>query len=156
MSNQKALSICVNEAQLGYLAYLYPDDDPEEALVKLLERERVRALRRAERYVDVLHVEERVQKQEPEAEVNPKEEPQACVIADIENPIGALQERCQQGQVALPAYEFVAEEAGFSCTVVALSLSATAKGSNKKKAKHEAAALLIGLLEQQGKRLTDN
>jgi hypothetical protein len=31
------LTVQITEAQLGYLSYLYPDEDPEEALVKLLE-----------------------------------------------------------------------------------------------------------------------
>jgi hypothetical protein len=38
------LNIRITEAQLGYLSYLYPDEDPEEALVKLLEGDRLRAL----------------------------------------------------------------------------------------------------------------
>jgi chromosome partitioning protein len=49
------LTIQINEAQLGYLSSLYPEEDPEEALVKFLECDRLRALRRAERKVRVLH-----------------------------------------------------------------------------------------------------
>jgi hypothetical protein len=33
------LTVLLTEAQLGYLSYLYPDKDPEEVLVKLLECE---------------------------------------------------------------------------------------------------------------------
>jgi hypothetical protein len=49
------LTVCLTEAQLGYLFYLYPDEDPEEALVKLLEGDRLRALSSAERDVRVLY-----------------------------------------------------------------------------------------------------
>ena len=35
------LTIRLTEAQLGYLAYRYPETDPEDALVLRLERERV-------------------------------------------------------------------------------------------------------------------
>ena len=35
------LTIQITEAQLGYLSFLYPEEDPEEALVKLLEGDRL-------------------------------------------------------------------------------------------------------------------
>ena len=50
------LNIRLSEAQLDYLSYFYPNDDPEEALVQLLERDRLRTLRRAERQIKVLHL----------------------------------------------------------------------------------------------------
>jgi hypothetical protein len=78
------LTIRITQAQLGYLSYLYPDDDPEEALVKLLESDRLRALRRAERDIKVLPWDrERISEAPaPEAESTPPTE--------SENPIGAL------------------------------------------------------------------
>jgi hypothetical protein len=34
------LNIRITKTQLGYISYLYPDEDPEETLVKLLEGDR--------------------------------------------------------------------------------------------------------------------
>jgi hypothetical protein len=48
------LTIRLTESQIGYLAYRYPETDPENALVLLLERERVRSVKRAEERVEVL------------------------------------------------------------------------------------------------------
>ncbi|MGB8702620.1 MAG: putative dsRNA-binding protein [Thermosynechococcaceae cyanobacterium] len=141
----QGIIVHLTEAQLGYLAYLYPDDDPEEALVKLLERGllvrsfRLRALRKAEPHIKVLHLDN------AEPEVAPIPEPDIAVELDIEtdNPIGALQEYCQQTQATMPSYSFEAVEIGFSCTVEALGLTATEIGSAKKKAKTEAAGALL-------------
>lgn len=49
------LTIRLTPEQLGFFAYLYPNDDFEDALIKLLERARNQAIRRAEQQVRVLH-----------------------------------------------------------------------------------------------------
>ena len=49
------LTISLSKEQLGFLAYLYPNEDPEDALINLLDRARNRAIRRAEQQVRVLH-----------------------------------------------------------------------------------------------------
>ena len=54
--NKTGLTIHLDESQLGYLAYLFSDDDLEDALDRLLERDRLYSLRRAERNVEVLHL----------------------------------------------------------------------------------------------------
>ncbi|NJM68628.1 MAG: hypothetical protein HC851_24690 [Acaryochloris sp. RU_4_1] len=64
----------------------------------------------------------------------------------VENAIGALQELCQQQQIAMPRYEFEAIEEGFRCTVHALGLSSIAEGSSKKEAKVGAAKELLGAI----------
>lgn len=43
-----SLTIHLTPEQLGFLAYRYPNEDPEDALIKLLDRARSRAIRRAE------------------------------------------------------------------------------------------------------------
>lgn len=136
------LSIQITEAQLGYLAYLYPDEDPEEALVKLLEGDRLRALRRAERKVEVLHLGDEVDGKTP-APVPP---PEPLLPTEVENPIGALQEYYQSKALPMPIYEFEEVAEGFCCTVWASGLTASATASVKKKAKTEAAALLLEIL----------
>lgn len=50
-----SLSIRITEEQLGFLAYAFPNEDPEDALIKLLDRARSRAIRRAVQQVRVLH-----------------------------------------------------------------------------------------------------
>ncbi|MGB8702818.1 MAG: double-stranded RNA binding motif domain-containing protein, partial [Thermosynechococcaceae cyanobacterium] len=124
----QGIIVRLTEAQLGYLAYLYPDDDPEEALVKLLERDRLRALRKAEQHIKVLHLDNA----EPEVDPIPESESEVEIDVEIDNPIGTLQEYCQQTQATMPSYSFEAIEIGFSCTVEALGLRATEIGSAKK------------------------
>ena len=130
------LCVQITEAQLGYLSYLYPDEDPEEALVKLLECDRQRALRRAERKVEVLH-------QDGDSD-HPIPLPEPLLPAEAENPIGALQEYCQSKALPTPTYEFMEVTEGFCCTVRASGLTTSATASAKRKAKTEAAALLLG------------
>jgi hypothetical protein len=132
------LTIRLTEAQLGYLSYLYPNDDPEEALVRLLECDRLRALRRAERDIKVLHLDG-----EGKGDcLAPLPAPDSTLPAEPENPIGALQENCQSKALSLPTYEFEDVAEGFCCTVRASSLMASATASAKKKVKTEATALL--------------
>jgi hypothetical protein len=135
-----SLTIRLDESQLGYLAYRFPELDPEDALVQLLEHDRIRTLRKADRKVEVLHLQGDPQPFEPESDIPVPVEP--------ENPIGALQEYCQQKQVPMPSYSFEAVDNGFSCTVNALGLSASATAGSKKDAKAEAAGLLVELLGQ--------
>jgi hypothetical protein len=135
------LTIHLNESQLGYLAYRFPELDPEDAIVQLLEHDRIRTLRKADRKVEVLHLQDNRQPVEPEPDIPVPVEP--------ENPIGALQEYCQQKQVPMPSYSFEAVDNGFSCTVNTLGLSASATAGSKKDAKAEAAGLLVELLRQR-------
>jgi hypothetical protein len=134
------LTICLTEAQLGYLAYLYPEVDPEEALVKLLESDRLLSLRRAERQIKVLHL-------DSQGDRSPTALPEqaATPLVESENPIGALQEYCQSKGLTMPTYDFEDVAEGFCCTVWALALMASATASAKK-AKTEAAALLLRAL----------
>jgi Double-stranded RNA binding motif len=137
---QNSLTIRLNESQLGYLAYRFPELDPEDAIVELLEHDRIRTLRKADRKVEVLHLQDNPQSVEPKPDIPVPVEP--------ENPIGALQEYCQQKQVLMPSYSFEAVDNGFCCTVNALGLSASATAGSKKVAKTEAAGLLLELLGQ--------
>jgi hypothetical protein len=52
------LTIRLTESQIGYLTYLYPELDPEDALVLLLESDRTRSLRLAKERVEVLRFDE--------------------------------------------------------------------------------------------------
>lgn len=98
-----SLTIRLSEEQLGFLAYLYPNDDPEDALIKLLEQARNRAIRRAGQQVRVLHHGQEEAK--GEQEVSPEET--ISLVSDVmENPIGELQEPCQKQRISLPQYEF--------------------------------------------------
>ncbi len=135
-----SLTLHLNESQLGYLSYRFPELDPEDAIVELLKHDRIRTLRRADHKVEVLHLQGDPQPVEPEQDIP--------VPVEAENPIGALQEYCQQKQVPMPSYSFEAVDNGFSCTVNALGLSASAAAGSKKVAKAEAAGLLVELLGQ--------
>jgi hypothetical protein len=140
VQQKTGLTIHLNESQLGYLAYRFPALDPEDAIVQLLEHDHIRTLRKADRRVEVLHLQSDPQPIKPE--------PEKPVPVDAENPIGALQEYCQQKQVTMLIYGFDTVENGFSCTVNALGVSAIATASSKKAAKAEAAALLVEKLGQ--------
>lgn len=136
------LTIQITEAQLGYLSYLYPDQDPEEALVKLLEGDRLRALRRAERKVEVLHLGDEVDRKTPA----PVPAPELSLPTEPVNSIGALQEYCQSKALPIPTDEFGDVAEGFCCTVQASGLTASGTASVKKRAKTDAAAALVGAL----------
>ncbi|KAI9129050.1 double-stranded RNA binding motif domain-containing protein [Acaryochloris sp. CCMEE 5410] len=137
-----SLTIRLTSEQLGFLAYLYPNDDPEDALIKLLERARNRAIRKAEQQVHVLYP---GQEAEEGQDISP-EQPISQVDDRVENPIGELQELCQRQQVSLPNYEFEALPEGFFCTVQAVGLKGTGEGPSKKMAKMEAARELLGVI----------
>lgn len=83
---------------LGFLAYLYPNTDPEDALIKLLDLARNRAIRRAEQQVRVLHPGQ----EEAEGQEESPEEPVSLAGDVMENPIGELQELCQRQQISMP------------------------------------------------------
>ncbi len=72
--------------------------------------------------------------------------PETLLPDKAENPIGALQEYCQSKALPLPTYEFEDVAEGFCCTVWASGLTANATATTKKKAKPEAAALLLEAL----------
>jgi hypothetical protein len=139
-----SLTIRLTESQLGYLAYLYPETDPEDALVLLLERERVRSLKRANERVEVIRFDEE--------STTPETEPDLPTESD--NPIGTIQEYCQKNQLPLPNYSFTPVDEGFCCTVEGLGLTACAIAGAKKKAKAEAAAALLGILGSGGIELS--
>ncbi len=50
-----SLTIHLTPEHLGFLAHLYPNIDPEDALIKLLDSARNRAIRKAKQQVKVLH-----------------------------------------------------------------------------------------------------
>jgi Double-stranded RNA binding motif len=132
------LTIRLTEAQLGYLAYRYPETDPEDALVLLLERERVRSLKRANERGEVIRFNEE--------STTPETEPD--LPTDSDNPIGTIHEYCQRNQLPLPNYSYTPVEEGFCCTVEGLGLTVCAIAANKKKAKTEAAGVLLGMLHR--------
>jgi hypothetical protein len=140
-----SLTIRLTESQIVYLAYLYPETDPEDALVLLLENERVRSLKRAHERVEVLRFDE---------ECPQPPEPEPDLPTESDNPIGAIQEYCQQNQLPFPSYSFTPVEEGFCCTVEGLGLTASAIAVNKKKAKAEAAGVLLGMLPRRVFELT--
>jgi dsRNA-specific ribonuclease len=72
--------------------------------------------------------------------------PESLLPTEPENPIGALQEYCQSKALPMPTYEFEDVAVGFCCTVRASGLTASATASVKRKAKTEAAALLLEAL----------
>jgi dsRNA-specific ribonuclease len=62
------------------------------------------------------------------------------------NPIGALQEYCQQNYLPLPEYQIEPCAEGFTCQVQAVGRSASGSGPNKKTAKAAAALALLATL----------
>lgn len=96
----------------------------------------MRSLKRAEQRVEVIRFDEDCST--PEAE--------PILPTDSDNPIGTIQEYCQQNQLPLPIYSFTPVEEGFCCTVEGLGLTASAIAGAKKKARAEAAAVLLGML----------
>ena len=139
MNSARHIRLCVHltEAQLEYLATRLPHEDPEIALVKLLEQDRQKSLRRAEANVQVLH-----RPAEAKAATPPIAKPVAEIVlpSEAENPVGALQEYCQQKQLPFATYKFEAIADGFRCVVQALGGRAIGEGRSKKAAKFEAAA----------------
>lgn len=93
-----SLTIRLTEEQLGFLACAFPNDDPEEALIKLLERARSRAIHRAEQQVRVLRLGQEEAK--GEQAITP-EQPVSQVADELENPIGELQELCQKQRISV-------------------------------------------------------
>jgi hypothetical protein len=99
-AQKNSLTIRLNESQIGYLAYRFPELDPEDAIVELLEHDLIRTLRKADRKVEVLHLQGDPQPVETETEIT--------LPVESENPIGDLQEYCQKKQVPMPSYSFEA------------------------------------------------
>ncbi|QUY45715.1 double-stranded RNA binding motif domain-containing protein [Acaryochloris marina] len=137
-----SLTIHLTPEHLGFLAYLYPNDDPEDALIKFLDCARNRAILRAEQQVRVLHP---GQEEAEDLEEDP-EEPMSLPGDVVENPIGALQELCQRQQISMPRYEFEVIPEGFRCAVRAMGIEGIGEGPSKKQAKVKAAGELLGLL----------
>lgn len=129
------LTIQLTEDQLGFLAYLFPNEDPEVALIKLVERARKQAIRQAEKKIRVLYPEHESEENQVETQVKSV----GKVDDRVENPIGQLQELCQKQQITLPRYEFSKTPDGFSSTVHAMGLKGTGEGSSKQEAKAKAA-----------------
>lgn len=144
-----SLTIRLTPEQLGFLAYAFPNEDPEEALLKLLERARNRAISRAEQQVRVLYTGQ--EEAEGEQEISP-EQPVSQVVDEVDNPIGELQELCQKQQISLPRYEFELIPEGFRCTVEAMGMKGTGEGASKKMAKTEAARELLEGVEKEKPR----
>ncbi|ABW33207.1 double-stranded RNA binding motif domain-containing protein [Acaryochloris marina] len=139
------LNIHITEEQIGFLAYLFPNDDPEDALVKLLERARKQAIRQAEKQIRVLHLGQ-------ESEENQGEIPEKPISQGddwVENPIGQLQELCQKQQITLPRYGFSERPNGFSCNVQAMGLQENGEGSSKQEAKTKAARELLSKINSR-------
>ncbi|MGR3280466.1 double-stranded RNA binding motif domain-containing protein, partial [Acaryochloris marina NIES-2412] len=114
-----------------FLAHLYPNIDPEDALIKLLDSARNRAIHRAEQQVRVLHLDqEKAEDQEEDLE-----EPVNLSGDVVENPIGALQELCQRQHISMPRYEFEVIPEGFRYMVQAMGLEGVGEGRSKKEAK---------------------
>jgi dsRNA-specific ribonuclease len=134
------LQIRLSQAQMEYLATRFPQEDPEIALVKLLERDRLKSLHQATANVQVLHLQPAAKTTN---QTGSESSPEIVLPVESENPIGALQEYCQQKQLLFPVYEFETIADGFRCIVQALEQSASGSGQSKKVAKFEAAANLL-------------
>lgn len=143
------LTIRLTPEQLGFLAYAFPNEDPEHALIKLLERSRNRAIRRAEQQVRVLHID---QEKADDQEEDP-EEPVSLSGDVTENPIGALQELCQRQQISMPRYEFETIPEGFCCTVQAMGLKGVGEGRSKKQAKVRAVEGIMDMMREVEKEV---
>ncbi|QUY46169.1 putative dsRNA-binding protein [Acaryochloris marina] len=128
------LTISLTPEHLGFLAYTFPNEDPEDALIKLLDSARNRAIRRAEQQVRVLHP----------GQEGSKDQSVSLVDDVVENPIGELQELCQHQQISMPRYEFEEISEGFRCMAQAMGLRGVGEGTSKKEAKAEAAKRLLG------------
>lgn len=135
-----SLTIDLTPEQLGFLAYRYPNEDPEDALIKLLDSARNRAIRRAEHQARVLHLDQ----EQAEDQEEDQEESVSLSGDVVENPIGALQELCQRQQISMPRYEFEVIPEGFRCSVLAMGLRGVGEGRSKKEAKVKAAEELLG------------
>ena len=146
-SPQMYLKIRLTESQIGYLAHRFPDADPEDAIIALIEQERIKSLRRATRRVRVLHPSQHDPSQSNAVE--PPEIETALPTTDTDNPIGILQEYCQKKRLPMPDYSFEAHEAGFRCTAQAFGLSGAAIAPSKKQAKTQAATDLLQSLSQR-------
>ncbi|BDM83621.1 double-stranded RNA binding motif domain-containing protein [Acaryochloris marina] len=139
-----SLNVRLTEEQLGFLDYLYPNVDPEDALIRLLERARNRAIRKAEQQVHILHPR---QEEAEQPETSP-DQPISQVDEQVKNPIGQLQELCQKQQISLPRYEFSEISEGFRCLVQSMGLQGVGEGASKKKAKMGAAEMLLKRAEE--------
>ena len=147
MTATQHIRLCVHltDTQLEYLATRFSQEDPEIAIVKLLEQDRLRALRRAEANVQVLH---RLSDTKSVAPPTPKQNLEIVLPVESDNPVGALQEYCQQKQIPFATYEFETISDGFRCVVQALGESAISEGRSKKAAKFEAAANFLKRSQQ--------
>jgi len=96
----------------------------------------MRSLKRAEQRVEVIRFDEE----------SPTPETEPDLPTESDNPIGAIQEYCQQNQLPTPIYSFTPVDEGFCCTVEGLGLTASAIAGAKKKAKADAARVLLGIL----------
>lgn len=137
-----SLTIHLTPEHLGYLAHAFPNTDPEDALIQLLDRAKSRAIRRAEQQVRVL----RPDQGESEELEKDLEESVSLSGDEVENPIGELQELCQHQQISMPVYEFEVLLEGFRCEVKAMGLRGVGEGRSKKEAKVGAAGELLAVI----------
>ncbi|QUY45973.1 double-stranded RNA binding motif domain-containing protein [Acaryochloris marina] len=122
------LTIQLTEDQLGFLAYVYPNEDLEDALIKVLERARKQAIRQAEKQIRVLYPgqdNEKTKEETPEKPVSQGDD-------GVENPIDERQELCQRQQISMPRYEFETIPEGFRCMVLAMGLEGVSEGQRRR------------------------
>jgi len=143
------LKVYLSPDAIAFLESKYPNLDPELGIVHLVEEAMDRAKRTAAARVQVWEHPTLTQpkavpqppftppKLAPQRQVAPPD-PSQCTS----NPVGALQEYCQQNYLPLPEYQIEPCAEGFTCRVQAVGRSASGTGANKKTAKANAAAAL--------------
>jgi len=149
-----AFKIHLSPEAIAFLESKYPNLDPELGIVHLVQEVMERTRRTAAARVQVWeHPTLDKPKAVPHPTLSPpKPAPQHQVVApdpslSLSKPVGALQEYCQQNYIPLPEYEIEASAEGFTCQVQAVGRSAYGIGANKKTAKANAAAALLGTLK---------
>jgi len=150
------LKVYLSPEAIAFLESKYPNLDPELGIVHLVEEAMNRAKRTAAARVQfwehptldkpkaVPHPTLSPPKPAPQQQVAPPD-PSQCAS----NPVGALQEYCQQNYLPLPEYEIEPCAEGFTCQVEAVGRSASGTGANKKTAKANAAAALLAQLHKR-------
>lgn len=142
------LKVHLSPEAIAFLESKYPNLDPEIGIVHLVEEAMDRAKRTAAARVQVLEHPAYAAPQPPKPlePLQPQGELQQPEQS-WSNPLGTLQEYCQQKSLPLPEYEFEPCTEGFSCQVRAAGHSGSGTGVNKKLAKANAAAALLATLE---------
>ena len=147
------LKVYLSAEAIAFLESKHPNVDPEIGIVHLVNEVMYRAKRTAAARVQVLkhpaYATTPSTPLPPPKETEPTSQPQVALPSQSQpssNPIGTLQEYCQQAELPLPKYQFEPCAEGFACQVSAKGQSASGTGANKKTAKANAAVALLAEL----------